>query len=518
MKAISSFLNSGYFWSSFAVLAVFVYFFGLTVPLLGPDEPRYAQVAREMWQRGDWVTPTLGGFHWFEKPALLYWLQKTSYSIFGVSEFSARFGSAIFGLGTAVCAWILGKAAGGSDKTSIAKPEAEKYLALVAASALGLIVFSRGASFDIILTFPIAASMTGYFVFDQAGEGEKRRSWGLAAFYFFIGVAVLAKGLVGFVFPFAIVGFYHVLRWRSPSKSLLLSPVWGLPLAMAVAASWYLPMYLRHGWEFIDEFFVQHHFQRYTSNKYRHPQPFHFFFWVLPLMTIPWIPFFLAELWRTLKALVPRKQRESQNGRDEHGTARKEGGSAMARSPLAIFAFAWMSVPLVFFSFSGSKLPGYILPAVPPALILAGLAAYRFSLRSEFRAASVKALALITLVVIVIVIQFALPYFAEKDSVKDLITAAERRVPPSTPVAGFMTISHNAEFYAAGRLLRFPDGTQKRLNDVGEVAAFLGTSVNRELLVILRREHVHFLRSSPLLICEVVAESGEYAIAVVRTH
>src|SRR5687767_91639 len=92
-------------WIVFVLLTAAVYFSGLTMPLLGPDEPRYAQVAREMFERGDFVTPTLGGFHWFEKPALLYWLQIASYHLFGVSEFAARFGSAIFGLGTVFSLW-----------------------------------------------------------------------------------------------------------------------------------------------------------------------------------------------------------------------------------------------------------------------------------------------------------------------------------------------------------------------------------------------------------------------------
>ncbi|HEX8734228.1 MAG TPA: phospholipid carrier-dependent glycosyltransferase, partial [Pyrinomonadaceae bacterium] len=96
-------------WILLAIAVVFIYFFGLDVPLLGPDEPRYAQVAREMCERGDWITPTLGGFEWFEKPSLLYWLEIGAYKIFGVSEFAARFGSALFGLGTVFCLWILGK-------------------------------------------------------------------------------------------------------------------------------------------------------------------------------------------------------------------------------------------------------------------------------------------------------------------------------------------------------------------------------------------------------------------------
>ena len=93
----------------FIALTVFVYFFGLSVPLLGPDEPRYAQVAREMFERGDWVTPTLGGFDWFEKPALLYWMQIAAYHLFGVTEFAARFGSALFGLGTIAAVYLFAR-------------------------------------------------------------------------------------------------------------------------------------------------------------------------------------------------------------------------------------------------------------------------------------------------------------------------------------------------------------------------------------------------------------------------
>src|SRR5215204_6277494 len=152
-----------YFWIIFAALTVVVYFTGLTIPLLGPDEPRYAEVAREMFERGDWVTPTLGGFEWFEKPALLYWLQIASYKIFGVSEFAARFGSALFGLGTVLSLWILGRqwsvvSEQRSDEIRNPKSKLQNrahWLALVAASSLGLIAFSRGASFDIILTFPL---------------------------------------------------------------------------------------------------------------------------------------------------------------------------------------------------------------------------------------------------------------------------------------------------------------------------------------------------------------------------
>src|SRR5256885_1145021 len=102
-------------WLFATVLGIFAYFLGLTLPLVGPDEPRYAQIAREMFERGDWITPTLGGIPWFEKPALLYWLEIVSYKVFGVSEFAARLGPALFGLGTIASLWILGRRSATED-------------------------------------------------------------------------------------------------------------------------------------------------------------------------------------------------------------------------------------------------------------------------------------------------------------------------------------------------------------------------------------------------------------------
>src|SRR5215203_1845602 len=151
-----------------AMAVISIYFFGLTVPLLGPDEPRYSQVAREMFERGDWITPTLGGFHWFEKPVLLYWLQIVSYNTFGVSEFSTRFGSSLFGLATVAALWLLGRAYARSIK--VEENDLGFWLAVVSASSIGMIAFARGASFDIILTFPITAAMVSFFVFELRND------------------------------------------------------------------------------------------------------------------------------------------------------------------------------------------------------------------------------------------------------------------------------------------------------------------------------------------------------------
>ncbi|MGI9036375.1 MAG: ArnT family glycosyltransferase [Pyrinomonadaceae bacterium] len=368
----------------FALVIIAVYFFGLSIPLLGPDEPRYAEVGREMFLRGDWITPTLGGFDWFEKPALLYWLEILSYKIFGVSEFAARFGFAVFGLGTIFSLWILGKTVE-SPESRVQSPKLEKqisafsvqhssfanWLALIAASSIGLIAFARAASFDIILTFPMTASLVGFFIYDltdrrtgaQTQDNNSKifsilaRHLPLVAFYFFIGAALIAKGLIGIVFPFTIVAFSYILSRKMPSKHFILSLVWGATLSLLVAAVWYAPMYRANGWKCIDEFFIRQQFERYISNKYQHSQPFWFFFLVLPLMTIPWLPFFLASIWNFAKFQISNfKFQVSKSKISFHSPLTIHHSPLMKR--LSIFAFAWMIVPLVFFSLSGSKLPG----------------------------------------------------------------------------------------------------------------------------------------------------------------
>ena len=296
-----------WFWTVFFILTIFVYFFGLTIPFVGPDEPRYAQVAREMYQRGDLITPTLGGFNWFEKPALLYWLEIAAYYIFGVNEFAARIGPALCGLGTILSLWIVGRFA-------IKSMSAANWLAMLGATTIGILVFSRGASFDVIVTFPITASLAGFIVYEL---NERRPMLALLAFYFFIGAALLAKGLIGAVFPVGIAAVYFLFARRWPSRRVFLSLFWGIPFVIIVAATWYLPMYLGHGDEFINEFIVRQHFQRFTSNKYQHPQPLYFFMWVLPLMTIPWLPLFLIEVWRDIKRVMLRRGQEDS---DSHST------------------------------------------------------------------------------------------------------------------------------------------------------------------------------------------------------
>ncbi len=489
------------------VLAVFTYFFGLTIPFLGPDESRYAQVGREMFERGDWLTPTLGGFNWFEKPALLYWLEIASYHVFGVNEFAARFGPAIFGLGIVASLYVLGKKIVATNHEEQITNDLPTTLALVSASSLGILAFAHGASFDIIITFPMTASLVSFYVWhakNETGEGSDRVSISLILFYVFIGIALLAKGLIGAVFPIAIVVFYYLLSRKLPSRTFVLSLFWGGTLAVAVASVWYLPMYMRHGYEFIDEFFIQHHFQRFTSNKYQHPQPFYFFLIVLPLMTLPWMPFVISSIWKSVRDSVRRVSASPRPG---------------VRSPnLRLFSLSWLLIPLVFFSFSGSKLPGYILPAVPAAVVFAAL--YLNQLASQkFKWNTITRLVALCVFIGIVVIQLTvMPWFAPTDSVKTLVAATNSRGFTTDRILAFYSIDHNAEFYAAGRLIRDETGKQRAFYSVEEVAAFVATEPSKRVLVFVKLVDMGKLNIGGRLSVETLADNTEYAVALVRAN
>lgn len=453
------------------IIVIAFYLYGLgKLPLLGPDEPRYAQVAREMFLNRDLITPTLGGHTWFEKPALLYWLIAASFKVFGVSEWSARLGPALCGVLTIVAMWCVGR-------------EVDRGMGfwslIVTASCLGLIVFSRAASFDVVVTMTTTWSLA-FFLLHELPTTKRKRLL-LVGFYSFVGLSLLAKGLVGVVVPFGVVGFYYLLRRRWPQRSVLLSLIWGIPLALAVSALWYGPVIARHGWTFIDEFFVQHHFARYVSNKYHHPQPIYFYPVIILMLAVPWTVHLIAALAKV----------RSWNWRGDNSL-----------SVVRVFSLAWLLLPIIFFSFSGSKLPGYILPAVPAATLLVSdrLTTVKNSKWPLLIAGATAALVLI-------VLHFAAAPYANRESVRDLLAHADARGYADAPVLAQRSDDRSAEFYAYSRVIYNANGEPVTFD---EVSVDQARAWGGKFVVFISVEYVENFRGAHGM--EVIGNNGKTAV------
>ncbi len=307
------------------------------VGLVGADEPRYAQVAREMLARHDWVTPVLYGHPWLEKPPLYYWCAMVAYKGAGVvSDSAARMPSAILSslMVFFIYAWARRFRRG-----------MQLDAALITAASAMVIGFGRSASTDMPLTAMFTAALLCWYGWYSTED----RGW-LLGFYLFIGLGTLAKGPIAVLLAALIIVAFAALK---RDGRLLLRTLWpfGIVLYLAVTLPWFIAVQ-RANPEFFRVFFLQQNLARYTTDLYRHHQPFWYYLPVLLLALVPWIVFVIAAVvdairdWRFSVAQPP-------------GT-----------EDLRTFLTLWLLLPVLFFSLSQSKLPGYILPSIPAGAIL----------------------------------------------------------------------------------------------------------------------------------------------------
>ncbi len=303
--------------------------------LVGPDEPRYAAIARAMSETHDWITPRLWGAPWFEKPVLYYWSAGIAMRIFGVGEFAARLPSALAALLAVVAvAWTALRSYGVG---------AAWYSLLMLPTSVAMIGFSRAASPDMLFAGLLTAAMAvAVEMLQKPRPGPIPR----VAFGFFLGAAVLAKGPAAVILAGGATLLWTAVsrQWRAPFRFLH-------PLIVAVfcatALPWYILCALRNP-DFLRIFIWQHNFERYLTPIFEHRQPFWFFGVILLIAILPWPPLLIA------------------SGNDAIAGLR----SARRMNSPAMFIGCWSLFTLLFFSLSQSKLPGYILPAIPPAVLL----------------------------------------------------------------------------------------------------------------------------------------------------
>ncbi len=330
-------------------LCAFFFFFGLgAFGLVGADEPRYAQIGREMFERHDWIVPTLNGQPWLEKPVLLYWKEINSYMLLGVRDWAARVPAALHATVLVLAVLFFMRRF---------RPGNELGAALITASCPGVFVFARAASPDMLVSAPFAIAMLSWWAWHRTGK----KLW-LAVFYALLAVGTLAKGPVAPALALLIVAGYAALR---RDAKIFLRSVWlpGFALFFALALPWFVAVESKVP-QFFRVFFLEHNLARFGTNLYRHAQPLWFYIpWFL-LWVFPWVVFTVPALVQAVRVAAGEVRSKGEKG-DECALDREAGDGW-----LPLFLLLWIAVPIVFFSVSRSKLPGYILPAVPAAAVL----------------------------------------------------------------------------------------------------------------------------------------------------
>ncbi len=308
-----------------------------SLPLSGPDEPRYTRVAEEMRGEGRWVTPTLEGKPWLEKPPLYYWITVPFLSLFKTIETAARIGPALCALMTALVVFSLGSVLW-SRLTGLLG-------ASILLTSMGFLGFGRSASTDMpfVCCFTLAMAILATAVKKDPGAGK------IILAYVFLGLAILGKGPVALLLAAGIGFFFWLLdesgsiqsRWR----------IWaGCAVTVAVALPWFWLAFRENGYSFISTFFLNHNVARYVTGIHHHSQPVYYFIPVLIALLFPWSGCLILLAKSPVKAIRGWQEWD----------------------PSMAFLFCWALFPIIFFSFSDSKLAGYILPSFPPIALIMG--------------------------------------------------------------------------------------------------------------------------------------------------
>lgn len=328
--------SSWIWWGAFAVGCWLLYFFAAADRgLIGPDEPRYASIARAMAESGDWVTPRLDGEPWFEKPALLYWLGAAAHAAGAREDQATRIPVALLAAGFLVFFYFRLREHFGE--------EAARLSTLLLGTSTGYVAYSVSGVFDLPLTAALGAALLALLEW-TCDDRDRRR---LPLFGALLGVAVLSKGLVApAVAALAVLSVVRDRGWAGPVRDLFALRTIG-PF-LAVAGPWYALCWMRNGQAFADEFLWRHHVMRLYSAEIEHVQPWWFYLPVLAVALLPWTPL----------------------------VAGLRGARVMDDARLRLFAW-WAVGGLVFFSATKNKLPGYILPLLPPLAALLGVALSR---------------------------------------------------------------------------------------------------------------------------------------------
>jgi len=316
-----------------AVAFVLLYKLG-SVALFEPDEGRNAEKAREVLLLNDWITPHENFYPVLDKPIFFYWLIALFYQLFGVSEWTARLPSLLSALGCVFLIYRFSRVYWGRWVAL--------WSALILVTSVEFFILARTVIFDVPLTFCETVALLAFYEAEQS-ENRRRRAALCVAMYLALGAGTLIKGLVALVVP-GIVFFLFILlrrRWQILRRIYLIP---GAGVFLAVVLPWYLQAEARNP-GYLNYYLWAEHFGRYTTASFDRSEPWYYFIGVALVGFFPWtlvLPWIIKNLWRR------------------------------SWDDKTVYLVLWVSVPLLFFSASHSKLPQYILPIFPALSILAG--------------------------------------------------------------------------------------------------------------------------------------------------
>lgn len=355
-----------------AVAALCVFFTSLGKPYLwDEDEPKNAECAREMREAGNWVVPQFNYALRTDKPILLYWLMLTSYELFGVNEFAARFWSATLAVGTCLLTYGIGRRLYGAN--------AGLWSGLATAACVMFGVSGRAATPDSTLIFCTTLSMFAFVRYGGVERGTLSRS-GYLALYAAAALAILAKGPVGIVLPGGVWGLFLLCRTQQDAENKstnlrgghalmhtfaatfaprrLLTVAWSLrPLTAilvlaALALPWYILVGIRTDGAWLAGFLGKHNVARFTGAMENHSGPIYYYLVAILVGFFPWSCFLGPALYRLVQRL-----------RSTEGEPTRSADTFIA---------CWAGLYVLFFSLARTKLPSYVLPCYPALAVLVG--------------------------------------------------------------------------------------------------------------------------------------------------
>ncbi|MGB8433921.1 MAG: glycosyltransferase family 39 protein, partial [Burkholderiales bacterium] len=309
-------------------------------PLVRADESRYAEISREMVASGDWVTPRLNGFKYFEKPPLQYWTTALAFEAFGLSEWTARLWTALTGFLAILATWYFGNRLRG--------PPVGLLAAAVLASAQLFAALGHFNTLDMGVAAFLAIAVFAFVLAQlDTASATARRGWMLVA-WAAAALATLSKGLIGPALPAAALILYVLIErdWRLLTRLHVAS---GALLFLAISAPWFVAV-TRANPEFFHFFFIHEHLERFLTKVHGRYQPLWYFVPILLGGLIPWTVTLFPALVRSWRS-----------------------DCAVRFKPLR-FLVVWSATVFVFFSVSSSKLPSYILPILPALAVVIGAA------------------------------------------------------------------------------------------------------------------------------------------------